>query len=133
MEDCIATARGNLGLQDWLFQQATTAPERCDAALLALARYLTDGVTPEQADVWDFLQALKIDALLALLTSSEGELLRYSTLFEQPVPLAVLEALAQALVLNAGTPIGRRLLALGLWDAVEDGYQPSVTAVAINA
>ena len=129
---CIELARGNPGLQDRLFSLSLEDPAACDQALTAMERYLA-GQLPDQETVRTFLENLAIDHSLALLKPSERELLRATTLFELPVPLAVLEALAGALALDAGEPCGVRLFGLGLWDVYPDVVRYAEPAAAINA
>ena len=129
---CIELARGNPGLQDRLFSLSLENPAACDQALTAMERYLA-GQLPDQETVRTFLENLAIDHSLALLKPSERELLRATTLFELPVPLAVLEALAEALALDAGEPCGVRLFGLGLWDVYPDVVRYAEPAAAINA
>jgi tetratricopeptide (TPR) repeat protein len=129
---CIELARGNPGLQDRLFSLSLEDPAACDQALTAMEHYLA-GQLPDQETVRTFLENLAIDHLLALLKPSERELLRATTLFELPVPLAVLAALAEALALDAGEPCGVRLFGLGLWDVYPDLVRYAEPAAAINA
>ncbi len=129
---CIELARGNPGLQDRLFSLSLEDPAACDQALTAMEHYLA-GQLPDQETVRTFLENLAIDHSLALLKPSERELLRVTTLFELPVPLAVLAALAEALALDAGEPCGVRLFGLGLWDVYPDVVRYAEPAAAINA
>ncbi len=129
---CIELARGNPGLQDRLFSLSLENPAACDQALTAMERYLT-GQLPDQETVRTFLENLAIDHSLALLKPGERELLRVATLFELPVPLAVLKTLAEALALDAGEPCGVRLFGLGLWDVYPDLVRYAEPAAAINA
>jgi tetratricopeptide (TPR) repeat protein len=129
---CIALARGNPGLQDRLFSLSLQDPAACDQALTAMERYLA-GQVPDQETVRAFLENLAIERSLATLKPSERELLRVATLFELPVPLAVLDALAKALALDAGEPCGVRLFGLGLWDVYPDMVRYAEPAAAVNA
>ncbi|MEZ5574149.1 MAG: CHAT domain-containing protein [Candidatus Competibacteraceae bacterium] len=129
---CIKLAQGNPGLQDRLFSLSLEDPAACDQALTAMERYLA-GQLPDQETVRTFLENLAIDHSLALLKPGERELLRVTILFELPVPLAVLAALAEALALDAGEPCGARLFGLGLWDVYPDVVRYAEPAAAINA
>ncbi|MFO1421627.1 MAG: CHAT domain-containing protein [Candidatus Competibacteraceae bacterium] len=129
---CIGLARGNPGLQDRLFSLSLQDPAACDQALAAMEHYLA-GHNPDQETVWAFLENLAIERSLALLKPGERELLRVATLFELPVPLAVLDALAKALALDAGEPCGIRLVGLGLWDVYPDLVRYAELAAAVNA
>ncbi len=129
---CIELARGNPGLQDRLFSLSLEDPAACDQALTAMEHYLA-GQLPDQETMRTFLENLAIDHSLALLKPSERELLRATTLFELSVPLAVLEALAGALALDAGEPCGVRLFGLGLWDVYPDVVRYAEPAAAINS
>ena len=129
---CIALAQGNPGLQDRLFSLSLQDPAACDQALTAMERYLA-GQLPDQETVRAFLENLAIDHSLAVLKPGERELLRAATLFELPVPLAVLDVLAKTLALDAGEPCGIRLIGLGLWDVYPDMVRYSELAPAVNA
>ncbi|HRF44502.1 MAG TPA: hypothetical protein PLD30_09735, partial [Candidatus Competibacteraceae bacterium] len=129
---CIALAQGNPGLQDRLFSLSLQDPAACDQALTAMEHYLA-GHNPDQETVRTFLENLAIDHSLALLKPGERELLRAATLFELPVPRAVLAALAKTLALDAGEPCGVRLFGLGLWDVYPGLVQHAEPATAVNA
>ena len=129
---CIELARGNPGLQDRLFSLSLEDPAACDQALTAMERYLA-GQLPDQETVRTFLENLAIDHSLALLKPGERELLRVTTLFELPVPLTVLAALAEALALDVGELCGVRLFGLGLWDVYPDVVRYAEPAAAINS
>lgn len=96
-----------------------------------MERYLA-GRSPDQEIVRAFLENLAIERSLASLKPGERDLLRVATLFELPVPLTVLEALAEVLALDAGKPCGYRLFGLGLWDIYPDVVQYAEPAVAVN-
>ncbi|HCB14194.1 MAG TPA: hypothetical protein DEP36_11600, partial [Gammaproteobacteria bacterium] len=129
---CIALAQGNPGLQDRLFSLSLQDPAACDQALTAMEHYLA-GHNPDQETVRTFLENLAIDHSLAVLKPGECELLRAATLFELPVPRAVLAALAKTLALDAGEPCGIRLFGLGLWDVYPGLVQYAEPATAVNA
>jgi tetratricopeptide (TPR) repeat protein len=78
------------------------APGECDGALAAVEEYIESGKEPDREKLFEFLRGLAIRHLLDLLTESERELLRASTLFQVPVPLGTLEYLAQELGLLSG-------------------------------
>ncbi|MCP4691548.1 MAG: CHAT domain-containing protein, partial [Desulfobacterales bacterium] len=123
-ERCIKMARGNPGLQDLLFSMSLEAPSRCDKALEEMEAYIESGEAAGEETLREFLENLAVDGLLDLLTPTEKDLLRSSTLFRIPVPLETLGLM--------GLGAGERLFALGLWDAYEDLVDPVVAAAAVN-
>ncbi|NIM17759.1 MAG: CHAT domain-containing protein, partial [Candidatus Aminicenantes bacterium] len=133
VERCIHAARGNPGLQDLLFSLCLQAPEECDGALAAVEEYIESGKEPDREKLLDFLRNLAIQHLLGLLSTSEKELLRDSTLFQVPVPLETLGHMAQELGLKGEGPVGERLLGFGLWEPFMDMVNPKETAAAIHA
>ncbi len=126
----IINARGNPGLQDLLFTLAVQDPAACDRCLAQMENFLRGGTLPAEDKVRKFLENLALQSLIGLLTSAERELLRAATLFELPVPVAVMEALSQSLLTPAAT---ERLLALGLLEVYEDLYDSQRPALALNA
>jgi AAA ATPase domain len=125
----IAAARGNAGLQDLLFQAVLADPAAGGAAVQALETYLGGGALPEQEELRATLEKLVIDKLLEPLTDGERTLLRASTLFQLPVPLAVWNKYATDA--NLGRP--DRLLAFGLWERLPDLADPHADATGPNA
>lgn len=156
VERIIASARGNPGLQDLLFTLAVQDPAACDRCLAQMEEFLRSGKLPAEDKVRAFLENLALQSLIGLLTPTESELLRASTLFELPVPVVVMETLAQSLGSSrrkeAQTPPSgvrhpasasdqsllasaatERLQALGLWEVYEDLHEPQTMALALNA
>lgn len=93
--------------------------------------YRATGEMPDADVLRQFLENLAIGALLNLLAPPARELLRASTLFGLPVPIAVMEKLAEAV--GADESAIARLLALGLWESYEDLHDSQESAVALNA
>ncbi len=129
LEQALALARGNPGLQDLLgsdFVLRPAAPlERVEAVLAEMAEYLQGGTLPKTEEVRTFLQNLAIDALLDLAGPATRDLLRAMTLFGLPVPEAALTAFAEL----GGD--ARRLRDLGLVVPAEDLVAVRV-ALAVN-
>ena len=129
---CIKTARGNPGLLTLLFALCLESPDAGDRALQAMETYITSGREPDEEKLHDFIKNLAIDSLIGLLSRSEKELLRASTLFDLPVPVDTLSLMARQAVLSADDQPIRRLQGLGLWEVYEDLVNPAVTAGAVN-
>ncbi|MCP4694159.1 MAG: tetratricopeptide repeat protein, partial [Desulfobacterales bacterium] len=123
-ERCIKMARGNPGLQDLLFSMSLQAPDRCDTALGEMEAYIESGRAAGEENLRGFLENLAVEGLIDLLTPTEKDLLKASTLFRIPAPVETLRLL--------GMGGGDRLFALGLWDAYEDLVNSDVTAAAVN-
>ncbi len=133
LERIIRLARGNPGLQDRLFRMGQEAPDACGRALEQMEAYLAEGAQPDEQQVRDFLENLALDRLVGILSPDERQLLRASTLFEIPVPVAVLAGLADSLGLPHEEPFERRLAGLGLWEYHEDVVDFDRLAVGVNA
>ncbi|WFE96819.1 tetratricopeptide repeat protein [Micromonospora sp. WMMD987] len=128
----IRVSRGNPGLQDLvvlrLVYSGQVPPERSEAAVAGMEEYLRQGDLPPDADVRPFLENLALDELLAQAGPSHVALLRAVTLFDLPVPVPVVDALAGEV--GGSTD---RLRGLGLLDTFPDRYDPQRQAVAVNA
>ncbi len=74
-ERCITLARGNPGLQDFLFNMSFQAPDRCDKALEEMEAYIESGKSAGKERLRDFLENLAMDGLLDLLTTTGKALL----------------------------------------------------------
>ena len=122
---CVASARGNPGLQDLLFNMALESPAECERALEDMEAYARSGKAPDEESLHEFLKDLAVDRLLGMLSCSERDLLRASTMFLTPVPPEVFS--------SRGLGDGERLAALGLWELYEDLVVPGRTAAAVNA
>ena len=148
LDRIIQNARGNPGLQDLLFSLALDNAATCDECLAGMEKYLEQGTMPAAEKVREFLENLALESLLGLLTAGERELLRASTLFELPVPEAVMATLSQYICSsrreeahNSGGESQRlltsaatiRLVGLGLWEVYEDLHAAQTRALAINA
>lgn len=101
----IANARGNPGLQDLLFTLAVNAPATCDRCLAEIEEFLNRGTLPTEDKIRAFLENLALESLIGLLTPVQRELLRAATLFELPVPVTVIEAMARTEFLSAVSQI----------------------------
>lgn len=123
-------------LQDILFTLALEDAQKCDACLAQMRAYRDQGTAPDAQALRDLFADLTLDALLALLTPDQREVLRTSTLFELPVPQPVMEALiAQTLPdVDATTvqTVRHRLTALALWDTYEDLHNFHTDAHALH-
>jgi hypothetical protein len=111
---CIACAKGNPGLQDLLLRMGINTPDQCDQALDEMSAYLASGAQPGQQELIDLFENLAMDKLMQALSDSEKALLRASTLFVIPVPLSILQSLAEQTGTTGGAPFGSRLLGLGV-------------------
>ena len=105
----ITNARGNPGLQDLLFTLAVQDPAGCDQCMAQMEQFLRSGQLPAEEAVRRFLEGLALEVLIGLLSPPQRELLRASTLFELPVPVAVMSTVAEAVarcrdVMSAGAP-----------------------------
>ncbi len=128
----ITNACGNPGLQDLLFTLALQEPTACDRCLTDMEGFLQSGKLPEEDKIREFLEKLALQSLTGLLTPAQRELLRAATLFELPVPVTVMEKLAEKAGLGNSSDIVR-LVALGLWEIYEDLYDTQTMALAVNA
>ncbi|MEU7619587.1 tetratricopeptide repeat protein [Micromonospora rifamycinica] len=128
----LRVSRGNPGLQDLvvlrLVYSAEVPPERSEAAVAGMEAYLRQGDLPSDADVRAFLENLALDELLAQAGPPHVALLRAVTLFDLPVPVPVIDALAGEI--GGSTD---RLRGLGLLDTFPDRHDPQRQAVAVNA
>jgi tetratricopeptide (TPR) repeat protein len=120
-------ARGNPGLQDLIGQKLVLSTEvpraRAEAALRQMEDWLGGGDPPEEAEVRTFLEDLTIDTLLDLAGASGREVLSAMVTFDLPVPVAVVEVVANEL---GGAP-------LRLCDVFEDLVDHRDPALAVNA
>ncbi|GHJ09695.1 hypothetical protein TPA0907_40620 [Micromonospora humidisoli] len=125
-------SRGNPGLQDLivlrLVYSEQVPTERSEAAVAGMEAYLRQGDLPPDAEVRTFLENLALDELLAQAGPPHVALLRAVTLFDLPVPVPVVDALAGEV---GGST--ERLRGLGLLDTFPDRYDPQRPAVAVNA
>ena len=142
----IKAAKGNPGLLDLLFRmyldgkrQQDRDPENVgdhfrllNDTLGEMEAYSESGEYPTQQDLLEFLQNLAIDRMLGSLRDGEKQLLRASTLFHRPVPVKILEMIAEQWGCNGGDPFGHRIFGLGLWSRFEDSGDQNATAAAVN-
>jgi tetratricopeptide (TPR) repeat protein len=129
LDRIVAVALGNPGLQDMLFSLCLEDPAACNRCLKEMEQFRERGKLPEEDKARQFLENLAIGALLGLLTASQRELLRASTLFELPVPIPVVQRLCN----EEWEVASARLIALGLWEIYEDPRPPHEPALAINS
>jgi tetratricopeptide (TPR) repeat protein len=125
---CLKAGLGNPGLQDLLFSLIAEEPEQGDRALQAMDDFIKQSREPDQERLLEFLDGLLLDRLWNLLTTSERDILRASTLFSIPIPLEAYKPLHP----DQSQEPGRRLLALGLWDQFNDLVDSAQLAVAVN-
>ncbi len=121
---CVVSARGNPGLQDLLFNMALENPVECERALEDMEAYAQSGKAPDEESLHEFLKDLAVDRLLGMLSASESDLLKASTLFLAPVPPEIFS--------SQSLGDGQRLAVLGLWEMYEDLVVPKSTAAAVN-
>ena len=116
-------------MQDSLFQAVLADRATGEAAVKALEDYLGGGDLPARGALRDTLERLVVDKLLEALTEGERTLLRASTLFRLPLPLAGRQKFA------AAERLGRpdRLLGFGLWERLPDIADPHADAAGPNA
>lgn len=117
----IRLAFGSPSLMSRIARLLAQSVDRFNVFKKAAQDYVTHGITNDQ-ELLDFLEYVAIDQLLKLLAADERELLRRSTLFQIPVPVAVLALLhprhhADAAAANAAV---ERLFALGLLNRFEN-------------
>jgi hypothetical protein len=132
LKPIIETCRGNPGLQDRLFRMAALDLAACDRCLSQMQKYLATGQHPNEHAIRAFLENLALGSLIALLSETQRDLLRASTLFELPVPEPVLARFAREARISSEAADLARLTALGLWDAYEDEFHPGQRALAVN-
>ena len=132
MTRIINAGLGNPGLQDMLFRLALENPTACDAAVEELQAFIDSGAQPNQEELLAFLENLAIERILSLLTPGESELLRLSSVFELPIPLAIFESFCQTAGLGEPKAAILHLLGLGLWDLHEDLLGTQGAAAALN-
>ena len=129
----LTVSRGNPGLQDLLVGKFVLNPrvplDRAGSALGQMEACLAGGELPQEEQSRRFLEEIALDALLALAGDAGKDLLRAATLFEVPVPETIVALLADAIA--QGNVL--RLRGLGLLEPSEDLFDPSVTALAVNA
>ena len=128
----IKAALGNPGLQDLLFRLAVENPEACDEAVSQLQAYIDGGTQPNQEQLLAFLENLAITKILALLTPSEQELLRVSSLFELPIPASIFASFCNTAGLGDPEDAIAHLLGLGVWDQHEDPVRVGGVAVTLS-
>ena len=145
-ERIVAAAQGNPGLQDLLFRTLLAASEdsgstrgreealeSLETMLSEMEAYLASGQAPGQEALLAFFNNLAVDRLIGLIGEGESALLKASVLFQAPVPLSVLAAVAETCGFYGGEPFGCRLCGLGLWEQFDDRFHPKARAVKINA
>ncbi|ALJ39378.1 MULTISPECIES: CHAT domain-containing protein [Azospirillum] len=118
-----AVAGGNPGLQEILTRPLLELADRAagvaaaERAVAAVQGYLDSGAVPaEESTAHEFFRRLSLEAFRAMLTPTEARQLAAATLFELPVPRAVLEAAGRAAGIAAPEPAVDRLQGLGLLD-----------------
>lgn len=130
---CIHTARGNPGLQNLLFSLSLEDPQNCDRALDQMEDYIETGKEPDEEKLLEFMKNLAINKLIQILTPGERELVRASTLFTVPVPVAVGELIAKGIGTQGKDTPGDRIFALGLWEPYEDLVDRDEPAFSLNS
>ena len=133
MERIIDAAQGNPGLQDILFRLCLDDPAACERCLGQMEEYRRSGALPAEDKVRQFLENLAIEALIGLLKPAQKELLRAATLFALPVPVPVIQLVAERWGGGAGEEGIGRLIGLGLLEIYEDLHVPQEPALAVNA
>jgi CHAT domain-containing protein/tetratricopeptide (TPR) repeat protein len=111
---CLTLANGNPGLQNQLYVLIRHDAVLAEQTLTELEQWLTgesQQISDEQTR--DLLEGLVLDKLYSLLSESSQELLQLSQDFIMPLPLIVLQGLADEQAIQS-------LLTLGLWDGWRD-------------
>ena len=116
----IRSAEGNPGLQNLLFRLAIADPASGQQLVEQIDTWLADRTTPNQEELRQFVKNLALEALMtaAEQLDSGTALLRAATLFDIPVPHAVITALQHTLGIDAAT--SSQLVDLGLMDRYPD-------------
>ncbi|GEO83021.1 CHAT domain-containing protein [Pararhodospirillum oryzae] len=128
-ENCAHAARSNPGLADTLLGIATKTPACLAPALEEVERFLsTSAHAPATPALATFFDHLRLSDLLARASEADRALLWAATVFQVPVPPAVIDAATTA---YGGS--GARLRALGLLETQEDVATPGAPALAVNA
>lgn len=129
----IEAGLGNPGLQDLLFRIGLANPAACENAIVQAQEHLKTGNVPSSEEVRVFMQRLAIDGLLAVLSASERELVRCSSLFEIPVPIEILDLLAEKLAFGDGRRLVTRLVGLGIFELPEARAANAVPSTILSA
>ncbi|MFC4071740.1 tetratricopeptide repeat protein [Actinoplanes subglobosus] len=128
----VAVSRGNPGLQDLIGSRMVYGEQvdlaRAESAVAGMESYLEQGDLPSETEIRAFLERLALDELLDQAGPSHRALLRDLTLFDLPLPEAVVAVLAER---SGGSPA--RLIGLGLLDVYPAGFDSQRRAVAANA
>ena len=124
---------GNPGLQTVLSRPLLSGEaEAAKAAVEAVEVFLSTGtLSAEAGDAGDFFRKISLQAYRDVLTAAETALLRAATLFDIPVPRAVLVAVGAAAHVEAAETALLRLEGLGLIDryAANDDAEGDTAAV----
>ena len=127
----LEVSRGNPGLQDLIGLRLVYGEQvplaRAEAAVAGMESYLHRGDLPSEVEVRAILENLALDELLDEAGPAHHALLRAITLFDEPVPEAIIAVLAEQV---GGSPT--RLRGLGLLDPYPDPYAAGRRAVAAN-
>ncbi|NOY26563.1 MAG: CHAT domain-containing protein [Oligoflexia bacterium] len=115
---CLALGRGNPGLTTRLLLLAEQAPDSVTQVLDQLDDADISGISEPKIIV--FFQQVALDAVLALLDPADRSLALAASLFQAPVPRAVLSALAPVVQVDKPATHIDRLLALGVCEARHD-------------
>ena len=94
---------------------AVENPESCDRCLDGMRGFLERGEQPDEQEVLKFLERLALSSIVELLSPAQKEVLRASTLFQLPLPEAVMTRLAQGVGLTTTIPDIRRISCLSRW------------------
>ncbi|ETW99439.1 MAG: hypothetical protein ETSY1_15020, partial [Candidatus Entotheonella factor] len=135
LRQALLLASGNPGLLRKLTDFVRTDEAGAPALLQEVKAYLDEGRRPTDSRVGDYLETLAIDRMLDRLSRVENVLLSLSKGIELPVPVEVMQSIAQD-ELGAEDRAAancHRLLSFGLWDAHADLCDPQIAACAINA
>jgi tetratricopeptide (TPR) repeat protein len=118
----VAAACGSPGLLELLTRAIAQEPDRAKQLLGEMEAFLQRKGPLTDRELVTYLTDLALDRLVALLNSGERMLLRTLRVFDQPLPLRVLEHLEER-------PGGLdRLLGLGLADRADDPVDPATEA-----
>ncbi len=121
---CIQAAKGNPGLQDWLFNLAFSAPEQCRKTVDQIKAYQGSGKTVDDEALNTWIENLVLTELIEQLEQGSRTLLTALTLFEIPVPKSTLQTLCNELKISDKQ--WEHVIALGLCDVYPQGEQHDV-------
>ena len=131
LQESMQAAEGNPGLLDLLYGLCNESTEQGQAALDEIERFKRDGIDPDEQKLSNFIENLTIDKALQAVNKGEHDLLRYCTAFDMPIPIQVVDHLAETMGVSLN--YRERLSGFSVLELYEDATDRNQIAAAVNA